>query len=67
MPGNPPTYAVGYQPEFEDERSQIVAWPKVLEIGAPLPTLPLYLRGTGCISLDLEATYMETRKLARVK
>jgi hypothetical protein len=67
MPDDPPIYAVGYQPEFEDERSQIVAWPHVLKIGGTLPTVPLYLRGTGCISLDLEATYMETRKLARVK
>jgi hypothetical protein len=63
---DPPIYAIGYQPE-EEEEVRILAWPHVLEIGAPLPTVPLYLRGTGCIPLDLEATYMETRQLARVR
>ncbi len=67
MAGDPTIYAVGYQPEYEEERSQIVAWPHALAIGQALPTVPLYLRGTGCIPLDLESTYMETRKLARVK
>jgi Protein of unknown function (DUF4058) len=64
---DPPIYVVGYQPEEDEAQSQIVAWPRVLEIGAPLPEVPLYLRGTGCVSLDLEGTYMETRRVARVK
>ena len=66
MENNPPIYAVGYQPVGADDQGQIVAWPHVLEIGAPLPTVPLYLRGTGCIPLDLEKTYMETRRTARL-
>lgn len=63
---DPPIYAVGYQPEEENETPQIVSWPHVLTIGEALPTIPLYLRGTGCIPLDLESTYMETRRLARI-
>jgi Protein of unknown function (DUF4058) len=67
MDGNPSTYAVGYQPVGDDDQGQIGAWPHLLKIGEPLPTVPLYLRGTGCIPLDLEATYMETRKLCRLR
>jgi hypothetical protein len=67
LEGAPPTYAVGYQPVGEADQGQIVAWPHPVEVGEPLPTVPLYLRGTGCIPLDLEEAYMETRRLARVR
>ena len=36
-----------------------------LAVGGPLPTVPLYLRGHGCVPLDLEATYAETRRRVR--
>ncbi len=64
---NPPTYAVGYQPAEEDEQAQILAWPHRVAVGELLPTVPLYLRGTGCIPLDLELSYTETRALARIR
>jgi hypothetical protein len=67
MVDDPPIYAVGYQPEDVEKQAQVVAWPMVLEVGLTLPRVPLYLRDTECIQLDLEATYMETRRLARVK
>jgi hypothetical protein len=67
LEGEPPAYAVGYQPVGENDQGQIVAWPHLLEVGESLPTVPLYLRGTGCIPLGLEETYMETRRLARLR
>jgi hypothetical protein len=67
MEGNPSIYAVGYQPVGDDDQGQIVAWPHELEIGESLPTVPLYLRGTGCVPLDLEESYMETRQLIRLR
>lgn len=67
MPEDSWIYANAYQPEEEEKQFRIVAWSNVLEIGGVLPNVPLYLRGTGCIQLDLEATYMETRRMARVK
>ena len=67
LEADPPIYAAGYQPVGADDQGQIVAWPHLLEVGERLPTVPLYLRGTGCIPLDLEATYTETRRLVRLR
>jgi hypothetical protein len=67
LEGDPPIYAAGYQPVGADDQGRIVAWPHLLEVGEPLPTVPLYLRGTGCIPLDLEGTYMDTRRLVRLR
>jgi hypothetical protein len=65
--GDPAIYAAGYQPVGAEDQGQVVAWPHVLEVGEPLPTVPLYLHGTGCIPLDLEKTYMDTRRAARLR
>jgi hypothetical protein len=67
LDGEPRAYAIGYQPVGEIDQGQIVAWPHLPEVGEPLPTVPLYLPGTGCIPLSLEETYMETRRLARLR
>jgi hypothetical protein len=40
-------------------------WLYPLAVGLPLPVVPLYLRGHGCIPLDLDATYAETRRRVR--
>jgi hypothetical protein len=56
-------YAASYKPLAKDERpTAIEAWTYPLTVGESLTTVPLYLRGNGCIPLDLEATYSETRR-----
>jgi hypothetical protein len=52
-----PIYAVSYQPARRTEQNLIDLWPCALEIGHSLPTVPLPLKGTGLVALDLEATY----------
>jgi hypothetical protein len=59
-------YAVAYRPTRRQERNEIDVWPAVLAVGRSLPTLPLALRGNGCLPLDLEATYSEARRRIRL-
>ena len=66
LPDEPAIYTVAYRPRQQDSRPEIDVWPTVLEIGQPLPTIPLALRGITCIPLDLEATYMETCRRTRL-
>jgi hypothetical protein len=68
MANNPSLYAASYRPALASSDSPttgIEAWTYPLTVGDPLPTLPLYLRTHGCIPLDLEETYTETRRRAR--
>jgi hypothetical protein len=37
-------------------------WPVPLDVGQPLPVLPLALRGSVTVPIDLEATYTEARR-----
>ncbi len=66
FPGPTPLYATAYRPAHRQERNEIDLWREPLAIGQPLPTLPLAVRGLGCLPIDLEGTYMEARKRGRV-
>jgi hypothetical protein len=46
-----------YRPIVLDGQQQIEAWPSPLEIGRPLPVLPLALDAELVLPIDLEATY----------
>lgn len=59
-------YAVAYRPLREDGVNHIDAWPADLAVGAPLVTLPLAVRGLGCLPLDLDATYTQARHVSRL-
>jgi hypothetical protein len=59
-------YSVAYRPARRDEVSQIEMWPAALTVGGPLPLLPLALRRTGFVPVDLEATYMDARQRSRL-
>lgn len=63
MPGGPSTYAAAFRPAADP--GGVEAWAYPLAVGDPLPVVPLYLRGHGCVPLDLEATYTETRRRVR--
>jgi len=53
-------YAVAYRPVRRQQQDVIDLWPTSLSLNGPLPRVPLYLSGELCLSVDLEATYLET-------
>jgi hypothetical protein len=66
FPTSSPLYATAYRPAHRQERNEIDLWRGSLTIGQPLPTLPLAVRGLGCLPIDLEKTYSETRQRGRI-
>lgn len=66
MPGGPATYAVAYRPVHRNDENLLDVWPHELTVGAALPTVPLALKGFGCVRLDLEATYAEACERSRI-
>ena len=66
MPEDPSIYAASYRPVSRNERDLIDLWMWPLSVGSPLPTVPLPLKGYGCIHLDLEATYLEACSHTRI-
>lgn len=69
-----PIYAVTLRTRFKD-RSQMLeerrklldAWYHPLEIGQELPTLPVWLKGSLAIPLELESSYEETCRTLRIR
>jgi len=59
-------YCVAYRPLREQEVGRIAAWPMVLEIGEPLPAMPLSLHAELCLPVDLEASYQEACRRRRL-
>jgi Protein of unknown function (DUF4058) len=66
FPGAVPLYAVAYRPARREAGDQIDCWPHGLEVGQPLPIVPLALRGGPTLPLDLEVTYSEARRRSRL-
>lgn len=66
MPGSPATYVVAYRPVHRKGENLLDVWPHELKVGAALPTVPLTLKGYGCVRLDLEATYAEACERSRI-
>ena len=66
FPTSTPLYATAYRPAHRQEHNEIDLWREPLALGQPLPVLPLAIRGLGCLSIDLEGTYMEARKRSRI-
>jgi len=54
-------YACSLLPHGMNGHAKIEVWPAVLQVGAALPTLPLWLREDLAVPLDLETSYEETR------
>jgi hypothetical protein len=59
-------YAVAYRPLRREEKNEIDVWPVTLSLGNPLPLLPLALKGSQAIPLDLEAAYTDARQRSRL-
>jgi hypothetical protein len=66
MTDDPVIYTVAYRPERRNDVDQIDLWPTPLAVGESLPIVPLALRGTRAIPLDLDATYTEARLRSRL-
>ncbi len=59
-------YAVSCRGIKARDRWRVEEWEHVLAIGAPLPTLPLWLTDRFWVPLELEATYEETCRGLRI-
>lgn len=59
-------YAVSCRARSSRRRHQVEAWEHALEVGAALPTLPLWISETQYVPLELERTYEETCKGLRI-
>jgi len=59
-------WAAAYRPTQAGEQTTVEIWHHALALGAPLPTLPFFLKNGPCIKVDLEATYMRTLQEQRM-
>ncbi len=55
-----PLMAVSYRTAIQNLAGQLTTWAVNLEIGQPLPTLPLWLAADLAVRLDLEASHAAT-------
>ncbi len=55
--GPSPLSVVSYQPVGQDGEGRLLAWPSSLEVGSPLPTVPLWLGAELAVPLDLDASH----------
>ena len=63
----PPMYAATLRMRYDDRRRMMDNWYHPLAIGQSLPTLPIWLKETWAISLDLETSYEETCRTLRIR
>jgi hypothetical protein len=61
-----PLYAAAYHPIRLHEQSQLDIWYQTFDIGAVLPTLPLWLGADLCVPLILQETYEQTCRSQRI-
>jgi hypothetical protein len=67
LPAESRLYAVAHHPVLRDGQEQIDLWGHQLEVGQALPTLPLAIAAEICLPIDLDGTYQDTRKKARLE
>jgi hypothetical protein len=66
FPSETMLYVVSYRPFRTAESDQIEYWPVPLDLGQPLPIIPLALRGGPRLPVDLETTYTEACASSRL-
>lgn len=59
-------FAVAYRPVRQPQADKIQVWPALLNVGQPLPLLPLALDKGICVPLDFEAAYTEACQRSRL-
>lgn len=65
-PVPPPLYAVACRTTKRGNDWMLETWLETLQIGQPLPTLPLWLADNLAVPLELEASYEETCRILRI-
>jgi hypothetical protein len=63
----PPMYAATLRMRYDGRRRMMDNWYHALAVGQPLPTLPIWLKETWAVSLDLESSYQETCRSLRIR
>lgn len=63
---SPPIYAAACRWIDRGRRRILETWSHTLQIGRPLPTLPLWLADNLAVPLELDATYEETCRVLRI-
>jgi len=63
----PPMYAATMRMRSEGKRRLMESWYDPLVLGEPLPTLPVWLKETWAIPLELEAGYEESCQTLRIR
>ncbi len=53
-------YAAAYHVVERAKHKSLDIWQEPLAVGNPLPTMPLWLRGSVCLPVELDATYERT-------
>ena len=66
MPADSWLYAASYRPVSRAGQDVIDVWPIALAVGEPLPRLPLALRSSHAIQLDLDAAYDDACRRSRI-
>jgi len=61
-----PTYCASYRAARRNDENQIDVWTFPLAVGQPLPVVPLPLRGTTTVPLDLDSSYAEACRNSRL-
>src|SRR2546428_749876 len=59
-------YASAFRPVRHDGQPNLDIWQEPIDVGRPLPTLALWLRGGLCLPVNLETTYERTCREQRV-
>ena len=59
-------YTAAYRPIEVDHQPNLQIWQEPLQVGQPLPTMPLWLRGDLCVPLNLNQTYEKTCRTRRI-
>ncbi len=65
-PTRPPIYAAACREVHKNDAWQLQAWAHELALGAPLPTLPLWLAHDLAVPLELEQSYEEACRILRI-
>ena len=61
-----PLTAMSYRSVGRNGDGRLLAWPAILELGRPLPTVPLWLGADLAVPLDLEASHSAARADLRI-
>jgi hypothetical protein len=66
LPADTTLYATAYRPLRRAGREVIEIWHAPLHVGAPLPSLPLFIGAELSLRIDFEASYLETCQRLRL-